>query len=193
MVCMEGYHRVNYYSPKKHISEWQKTNWVIQDTSGPLFCGLMTPRLSCTSRQNTKSSYQRWSMVEGALWFVPTTMGPGQFTVTAGTMNWKLHREIWLHNVVVVTVHDLKHDIKWMMQQVNDPYVQVNKQYDLRRRQFMFCKVLTLTHLLWLYLNGAIHARKPWNIEELKQFVQRKLLCKSDQQLQETFCGSYCH
>ena len=106
--------------------------------------------------------------------------GPGRLAIIDGTMNSGLYPQILKENVRV-SVCELKLNRRWVLLQDNDPkHTSKSTKEWLKKKK---CNVLEWPsqspdlnpiEMLWKDLKRSVHARKPTNIHELKQFCKEE-------------------
>ncbi|MGH0158770.1 UNVERIFIED_CONTAM: hypothetical protein FKN15_044380 [Acipenser sinensis] len=114
------------------------------------------------------------------VWGCFAASGPGQLAIIDTTMNSALYQKILEENIRP-SVYELKLNQKWVMQQDNDPkHTSRSTKEWLQKMKFHVLEWpsqsldLNPIEMLWQDLKQAVHARKPSNVTELKQF------CKED-------------
>ena len=112
------------------------------------------------------------------VWGCFAASGPGRLAIIDGTMNSALYQKILKENIWP-SVCDLKLKCSWVMQQANDPKHTIKSTSEWLKRNKI--KVLEWSsqspdlnpiEMLWHDLKQAVHARKPSNMAELKQFYK---------------------
>ncbi len=107
--------------------------------------------------------------------------GPGRLAIIIdGTMNSALYQKILKENVRT-SVCDLKLKHTWVMQQDNDPkHTSKSTSEWLKKNKIKVLEQpsqspdLNPIEMLWHDLKQSIHARKPSNVAELKQFCKEE-------------------
>ncbi len=113
------------------------------------------------------------------VWGYFAALGPGWLAIIDGTMNSALYQKILKENVRP-SVCDLKLKCTWVMQQANDPkHTSKSTSEWLKKNKIKVLEWpnqspdLNPTEMLWHDLKQSIHARKPSNVVELKQFCKK--------------------
>ncbi len=110
------------------------------------------------------------------VWGCFAASGPGQLAIIDGTMNCALYQKILKENILP-SVCDLKLKHTCVMQQDNDPkHTSKSTSEWLKKNKI---KVLEWPsqnpiEMLWHDLKQSLHARKPSNVAELKQFCKEE-------------------
>ncbi len=114
------------------------------------------------------------------VWGCFAASGPGWLAIIDGTMNSALYQKILKENVWP-SVCDLKLKRTWVMQQDNDPkHTSKSISERLKKNKIKVLEWpnqspdLNLIEMLWHDLKQSIHARKPSNVAELKQFYKEE-------------------
>ncbi len=112
------------------------------------------------------------------VWGCFAASGPGRLAIIDGTMNSALYQKILKGNVRP-SVCDLKLKHTWVMQQDNDPkHTSKFTSEWLKKNKIKLLDWpsqspdLNPIEMLWHDLKQSIHARKPSNVAELKQFCK---------------------
>ncbi|KAF7670306.1 hypothetical protein LDENG_00272020 [Lucifuga dentata] len=172
---------------KKHLDDpqdfWENILWT-DETKVELFG-------RCASRyiwRKTNTAFQKKNIIPTVkhgggsvmVWGCFAASGPGRLAVIDGTMNSALYQKILKENVRP-SVRDLKLKRTWVMQQDNDPKHTSKSTSEWLKKNKM--KVLEWPsqspdlnpiEMLWHDLKQAVHARKPSNVAELKQFCKEE-------------------
>ena len=114
------------------------------------------------------------------VWGCFAASGPGRLAIIEGTMNSALYQRILQENVRL-SVRELKLKRSWVMQQDNDPkHTSKSTSEWLKNKKFKVLEWpsqspdLNPIEMLWQDLKRAVHARKPTNVTELKQFCMEE-------------------
>ena len=134
-----------------------------------------------TLHSNIRTSSQPWSTVVAVSWFGAALLARDQdcYAIIDGTMNSGLYQQILQENIRV-SVCELKLNRRLVMQQDNNPkHTSKSTKKWLKKK----CNVLEWPsqspdlnpiEMLWKDLKRSVHARKPTNIHELKQFCKEE-------------------
>ncbi|KAF7645946.1 hypothetical protein LDENG_00195770 [Lucifuga dentata] len=107
------------------------------------------------------------------VWGCFAASGPGRLAVIDGTMNSALYQKILKENVRP-SVRDLKLKRTWVMQQDNDPkHTSKSTSEWLKQNKMKVLEQSSQSPDL-NPIEMAIHARKPSNVAELKQFCKEE-------------------
>ncbi len=114
------------------------------------------------------------------VWGCFTASETGRLAIIDGTMNSALYQKILKENVRL-SVCDLKLKRTWVMQQDNDlKHTSKSTSEWLKKNKIKVLEWpnqspdLNLIEMLWHDLKQSIHARKPSNVAELKQFCKEE-------------------
>ncbi len=114
------------------------------------------------------------------VWGCFAASGPGWLAIIHGTMNSALYQKILKENVQS-SVCDLKLKRTWVMQQDNDPkHTSKSTSEWLKKNKIKVLECpsqspgLNPIEMLWHDLKQSIHAWKPSNVAELKQFCKEE-------------------
>ena len=188
---------------KKHLDDpqdfWENILWT-DETKVELFG-------RCASRyiwRKTNTAFHKKNIIPTVkhgggsvmVWGCFAASGPGRLAIIDGTMNSALYQKILKENVRP-SVRDLKLKHTWVMQQDNDPKHASKSTSEWLKKNKM--KVLEWPsqspdlnpiEMLWHDLKQAVHARKPSNVAELKQFCKEEW-AKIPQQRCKRLIASY--
>ncbi len=114
------------------------------------------------------------------VWGCFAASGPGWLAIIDGTMNSALYQKI-LKEKFRPSLCDLKLKRTWVVQQDNDPkHTSKSTSEWLKKNKIKVLEWpsqspdLNLIEMLWHDLKQTIHARKPSNVAELKQFCKEE-------------------
>ncbi len=114
------------------------------------------------------------------VWCCFAASGPGRLVIINGTMNSAIYQKILKENVRP-SVCDLKLKCTWVMQQDNDPkHTSKSTSEWLKKNKIKVLECpnqspdLNPIEMLWHNRKQSIHARKPSNVAELKQFCKEE-------------------
>ena len=136
MVFIGGHHGRRHCCPKKtllHVWSLQKCTWMFHSTTGKIFCGQM--KLQLRSLEGTQhyvwrkkgTAHQHQNLIPTVkygggsimVWGCFAASGPGQLAIIDGKMNSQVFQDILQENVRL-SVHQLKLNRSWVMQQDSD-------------------------------------------------------------------------
>ena len=114
------------------------------------------------------------------VWGCFAASGPGRLAIIDWTMNSGLYQQILQENIRV-SVCEPKLNRRWILQQDNDPKhtSKSTKEWLKKKKCFVLewpsqSPDLNPIEMLWKDLKRSVHARKPTNIHELKQFCKEE-------------------
>ena len=114
------------------------------------------------------------------VWGSFAASGPGQLAIIYGKMNYQVYKDILLENVRI-SVHQLKLNRSWVMQQDTTQNTEVNRttewleQKKIRLRKWPSQSPdLNPIDMLWHDLKRAVHTRHPKNTVQLKHFCKEE-------------------
>lgn len=198
MVFMGGQHGRSHCCPKKNIAArlkfvkvhlnvpqryWQDILWA-DETTVELF-GRNTQHH--VWRKNGRA-HQHQNLIPTVkygggsimVWGCFAASGPGQLAIIDGKINSQVNQDILQENVRL-SVHQLKLNRSWVMQQDNDPKHRSKSTTEwLQQKKIRLLEWpsqspdLNPIEMLWHDLKRAVHTRHPKNIAELKQFCKEE-------------------
>lgn len=114
------------------------------------------------------------------VWGCFVASGPGRIAIIEGKMNSQVYQDILQENLRP-SVHQLKLNRRWVLQQDNDPKHRSKSTTEwLKQKKIRLLEWpsqspdLNPIEMLWHDLKKAIHTRHPKNIAELKQFCKEE-------------------